>query len=123
MSAEPTDAAARFSPAALNAMARAMDSLEQGHLWLDPDYCVLGYNRAYELLLGIRNANVYGFHSLVLIQSLAFTPIAYLNFVGMMRAFDASIEEAATDLGSNWWHRLRRVILPLLAPGDAMDIV
>ncbi|NHC05455.1 bacteriohemerythrin [Azonexus fungiphilus] len=57
MSAESTDAAARFSPAALSAMARAMDSLEQGHLWLDPDYCVLGYNRAYELLLGIRNAS------------------------------------------------------------------
>lgn len=66
--------------------------------------------------LGIRY-DISGLDGLVLAMVPAFTPIAYLNFVGMLRAFDPSIEEAATDLGSNWWHRLRRVILPLLAPG------
>ncbi len=61
--------------------------------------------------------DISGLDGLVIAMSLSFMPIAYLNFVGMLRAFDASIEEAATDLGSGWWHRLRRVVLPLLAPG------
>jgi iron(III) transport system permease protein len=50
-------------------------------------------------LLGIRNANVYGFHSLVLIQSLAFTPIAYLNIRGMLQSIDSALEDASASLG------------------------
>jgi len=63
-------------------------------------------------LLGIRNANAYGFHSLVLIQSLAFTPIAYLNIRGMLQSIDSALEDASASLGASRWTTFRRVTLP-----------
>lgn len=63
--------------------------------------------------------DIYGLDGLLIAVSISFMPIAYLNFVGMLRAFDGSLEEAATDLGGGGWHRLRTVVLPLLAPGIA----
>ncbi|WP_313192569.1 iron ABC transporter permease [Shinella zoogloeoides] len=67
-------------------------------------------------LLGIRNANVYGFHSLVLIQSLAFTPIAYLNIRGMLQSIDTALEDASASLGASRWTTFSRVTLPLVTP-------
>ncbi|MGH6805768.1 MAG: ABC transporter permease [Ensifer adhaerens] len=67
-------------------------------------------------LLGIRNANVYGFHSLVLIQSLAFTPIAYLNIRGMLQSIDSALEDASASLGASRWITFSRVTLPLVTP-------
>ncbi|MFK0278353.1 ABC transporter permease [Ensifer sp. NPDC090286] len=67
-------------------------------------------------LLGIRNANVYGFHSLVLIQSLAFTPIAYLNIRGMLQSIDSALEDASASLGASRWTTFSRVTLPLVTP-------
>ncbi|NOV17539.1 iron ABC transporter permease [Ensifer adhaerens] len=67
-------------------------------------------------LLGIRNANVYGFHSLVLIQSLAFTPIAYLNIRGMLQSIDSALEDASATLGASRWITFSRVTLPLVTP-------
>jgi len=67
-------------------------------------------------LLGIRNANAYGFHSLVLIQSLAFTPIAYLNIRGMLQSIDSALEDASASLGASNWTTFRRVTLPLVVP-------
>ena len=67
-------------------------------------------------LLGIRNSNVYGFHSLVLIQTLAFTPIAYLNIRGMLQSIDSALEDASESLGASNWTTFSRVTLPLVAP-------
>ncbi len=67
-------------------------------------------------LLGIRNSNVYGFHSLVLIQTLAFTPIAYLNIRGMLQSIDSALEDASASLGASRWTTFSRVTLPLVAP-------
>lgn len=67
-------------------------------------------------LLGIRNSNVYGFHSLVLIQTLAFTPIAYLNIRGMLQSIDSALEDASASLGGSRWTTFSRVTLPLVAP-------
>jgi spermidine/putrescine transport system permease protein len=36
---------------------------------------------------------------------------------GRIAELESSIEEAAWDLGANEWQTLRRVILPLIAPG------
>lgn len=67
-------------------------------------------------LLGIRNSNIYGFQSLVFIQALAFTPIAYLNIRGMLQAMDSALEDAAATLRSSQWTTFRRVTLPLTMP-------
>lgn len=67
-------------------------------------------------LLGIRNSNIYGFQSLVFIQALAFTPIAYLNIRGMLQAVDSALEDAAAALRASQWTTFRRVTLPLTMP-------
>jgi iron(III) transport system permease protein len=56
---------------------------------------------------------------LTMIMSLTFFPIAYILLMGMMRALDPSLGEAAANLGASKWHTFRKVELPLLAPGIA----
>ena len=68
--------------------------------------------------LGVRY-DIFGLDGLLIAMSVSFIPIAYLNFVGMLQAFDGSLEEAATDLGGGLVHRFRTIVLPLLAPGIA----
>jgi len=67
-------------------------------------------------LLGIRNSNVYGFPSLVAIQVLAFSPIAYLNIRGMLQSLDSALEDASLSLGATQWMTFSRVVLPLCTP-------
>ncbi|MEM9133181.1 MAG: iron ABC transporter permease [Actinomycetota bacterium] len=67
--------------------------------------------------------DIFGLDGLLISLGVSFMPIAYLNFVGMLRAFDGSLEEAATDLGAGLIHRLRTVVLPLLAPGIASSFL
>ncbi len=52
-------------------------------------------------------------------MSLTFFPIAYIMLMGMMRALDPSLGEAAANLGASKWRAFRKVELPLLAPGIA----
>ncbi len=70
-------------------------------------------------LLGLRNADIYGFHGLVLVQTLTFFPVAYLVMVGLLQQIDPSVEEAARDLGASRWKVFSTVTLPLMAPGIA----
>lgn len=74
-------------------------------------------------LLGIRNANVYGFNSLVLIQSLAFTPIAYLNIRGMLQSIDSALEDASASLGASRWTTFQQVTLPLVTPAILSSVL
>ncbi|MFD2239284.1 ABC transporter permease [Aureimonas populi] len=67
-------------------------------------------------LLGIRGSNIYGFRSLVLIQVLAFTPIAYLNIRGMLQSMDSALEDAAASLGGSQWTIFTKLTLPLATP-------
>ena len=69
-------------------------------------------------LFGLRY-DITGLDGLLLALSVSFMPVAYLNFVGMLQAFDGALEEAATDLGGTLTYRFRTVVLPLLAPGIA----
>lgn len=62
---------------------------------------------------------IYGLDGLVLVLSLSFFPVAYLGLLGMMRALDPALEEAAMNLGASRWRIFRTVELPLLAPGLA----
>lgn len=74
-------------------------------------------------LLGIRNSNIYGFHSLVLIQVLAFTPIAYLNISGMLQSLDSALEDAAASLGASQWTIFKRLTLPLTVPAILSSVL
>lgn len=69
-------------------------------------------------LLGLR-VDIYGLPGLTLVMSLTFFPIAYIMLMGMMRALDPSLDEAAANLGASKWRTFRKVTLPLLLPGIA----
>lgn len=61
--------------------------------------------------------DIYGLDGLVFVLSLSLFPVAYLGLLGMLRGLDPALEEAAMNMGANRWQIMRRVILPLLAPG------
>ncbi len=67
-------------------------------------------------LLHIRNANVYGFKSLLAVQTLAFFPLAYLNLKGILESINRAVEDAAESLGASKWQVFGRVTLPLCLP-------
>lgn len=70
-------------------------------------------------LLGIKEANVYGFSGLAAVQVLTFFPIAYLVLAGLLRNMDPSYEEAARNMGASRWAIFRTITLPLMVPGIA----
>lgn len=70
-------------------------------------------------LLGIENANIYGFKGLVLVQTMTFFPVAYLLLTGLLKNIDPSLEEASRDMGASRWKTFTTVTLPLMAPGLA----
>ncbi|MDO5512137.1 iron ABC transporter permease [Corynebacterium sp.] len=67
--------------------------------------------------------DIYGLPGLVLVLAMSFTPVAYMNFVGMIRNLDPSLEEAASSLGANPLKTMSRVILPMLLPGFAASFL
>jgi iron(III) transport system permease protein len=69
-------------------------------------------------LLGIQ-FDLYGLPGLALVMSLSFFPVAYITLVGLLRALDPALDEAATNLGASRWRTFRTVTLPLLLPGLA----
>ncbi|GAA0181238.1 iron ABC transporter permease [Clostridium sediminicola] len=70
-------------------------------------------------LFGMKNAEIYGFKGLVLVQVLTFFPVAYLMLVGLLHQIDPSVEEASRDLGASRWQVFRTVTFPLMIPGIA----
>ncbi len=70
-------------------------------------------------IFGMKNAEIYGFHGLVLVQVLTFFPVAFLVLVGLLEQIDPSVEEASRDLGASRWKVFSTITLPLMAPGIA----
>ncbi|BES65142.1 iron ABC transporter permease [Gottschalkiaceae bacterium SANA] len=70
-------------------------------------------------LLGMRDAEIYGFKGLVLVQTLTFFPVAYLVLSGLLKQIDPSVEEASRSLGASRSEVFRTVTVPLMAPGIA----
>ncbi|MEY3714390.1 MAG: hypothetical protein RJB59_193 [Actinomycetota bacterium] len=62
---------------------------------------------------------LYGYPGLVLVLTLSFFPIAYMNLLGMLRSLDPALDEAGSSLGANKWKVFKTVTLPLLIPGFA----
>ena len=67
-------------------------------------------------MLNIRNASVYGLHGLLVVQTLAFFPLAYLNIKGVLECINRSVEDAGESLGASKWHVFRTVTFPLCIP-------
>ena len=55
----------------------------------------------------------------MLVQTLAFTPIAYLVLVGVVEGISPSMEEAAQTLRADRWRTFSTVTWPLMRPGLA----
>lgn len=68
-------------------------------------------------LFGWQGSNVYGLTSLVVIQTMSFFPIAYLNLKGILESIDTSVENAALSLGASRWKVFRTITMPLAIPG------
>ncbi len=68
-------------------------------------------------LLGIKDNNVYGMGSLIVVQVMSFFPIAYLTLSGILSSIDASVEDAACNMGASRWHTFWTVTFPLSLPG------
>ena len=68
-------------------------------------------------LLGITGNNVYGMGSLIVVQVMSFFPIAYLTLSGILSSIDASVEDAACNMGASRWHTFWTVTFPLSLPG------
>ena len=61
----------------------------------------------------------YGLPGLLIAQTLAFTPIAFLVMIGVVEGVSPSMEEAAQTLRADRWQTFRTVSLPLMRPGLA----
>ncbi|MCG6902919.1 MAG: iron ABC transporter permease [Rhodobacter sp.] len=71
-------------------------------------------------LLGVQPTRwLYGLPGLLIAQTLAFTPIAFLVLIGVVEGVSPSMEEAAQTLRANKWQTFRTVSLPLMRPGLA----
>ena len=77
-----------------------------------------------ELVIGLASLATFskmgmnmGFATLVFAHVTFCIPYVIITLRARIADFDSSIEEASMDLGANQWHTLRRVTLPLLAPG------
>lgn len=68
-------------------------------------------------LMGINGNNVYGMGSLIVVQVMSFFPIAYLTLSGILSSIDASVEDAACNMGASRWHTFWTVTFPLSLPG------
>ncbi|RMF87473.1 MAG: iron ABC transporter permease [Nitrospinota bacterium] len=62
------------------------------------------------------NWNIYGFPGVVLAQTLAFLPLAYLMLENALSSLDPSLEDTAANLGASETKIIRSIILPLLTP-------
>ena len=68
-------------------------------------------------LFGFEDANVYGMHSLVIVQTISFFPVAFLTLTGTLAKLNPAVEDAALNLGASRGRIFRTVTLPLSIPG------
>jgi len=84
---------------------------------------ILLFGRAGSLTPWIKNLigeySVYGLGGLVLVETIAYSPTAFLVLFGILQAIDPSLEEASMDLGASRIKVFSTVTLPLATPGIA----
>lgn len=60
---------------------------------------------------------LYGFTGVVISQTLAFIPLAYMMIESTLMSLNPNLEESAYDMGASEATILRTITIPLLAPG------
>ncbi len=65
------------------------------------------------------SANIFGWHGLWLVETVAFFPLAMLVIIGVLEAVNPSLEHAARNLGADEWTVARTISLALARPGIA----
>lgn len=73
--------------------------------------------------LGIALPSIYGKIGIILVFTFKLFPYVYLYTSGAMGSIDSSLEEAAENLGSNRWRRLRTITLPVIMPSIAAGAI
>ncbi len=63
--------------------------------------------------------SIYGYGGLLLVETIAYAPTAFLVLYGVLQAIDPALEEASMDLGGSHWTVFRTVTFPLSIPGIA----
>ena len=63
--------------------------------------------------------DIYGLTGLVIVETLAYFPTAFLLLVGVLSSIDPALEDAAHSLGASRGKSLRSVTFPLALPGIA----
>jgi iron(III) transport system permease protein len=63
--------------------------------------------------------SIYGLGGLVLVETIAYGPTAFLTLYGVLQAIDPALEEASMDLGASRARVFSTVTLPLAIPGIA----
>jgi ABC-type spermidine/putrescine transport system permease subunit I len=65
------------------------------------------------------------FSRFAVVVTLAATYITYttIPIYASMKAIDASMFEAAVDLGAGWWTQARKILIPLAAPGIFVALI
>lgn len=72
--------------------------------------------RLAEDTFGVPMPSIYGFSGILLVFTLKLFPYVYLYVAGALQSMDASLEEAAENLGTSGWQRFRRITFPLILP-------
>jgi iron(III) transport system permease protein len=60
--------------------------------------------------------NIFSLGGVVWVLTLFYTPYVYLFVIAPLRQMDAAFEDAARVHGASFWHTLRAITLPLVAP-------
>jgi len=66
--------------------------------------------------IGIQVPSIYGFGGMILVFTVKFFPMIYLYVSGALGSIDASLEEAAENLGVSKLKRIMTVTIPLILP-------
>lgn len=66
--------------------------------------------------IGINIGSIYGFKGMVLVFAVTNFPLVYLYVSGAINSIDASLEEAAENLGMSKLRRITTVTLPVILP-------
>ena len=80
-----------------------------------------GRNGSVNLLLddwlGFKIAFMDGLNGVIFVQSIHYFPFILINLSAALRNIDASMEEAAQNLGASGFRLFRRIVFPLAMPG------